>query len=154
MALLRFDPFRDWDRWSEHTWPTANRRVPGMPFDAFRREHDVVLYFDLPGVDPDSIEVTVDKDSLTVAAERPSVRTDGYEVLVAERPSGRFVRQLLLGEGIDAGAVKAEYDAGVLTLTIPRAESAKPRKIQVTAGTGPAIDVSAKESEQSGGHAA
>ncbi len=104
MTLVRFDPFRELDRWSRQARPTLGyARAPRMPFDAVRREHELVLQFDLPGVDPDTIDVTVDKDTLTVAAERTNVRQDGDEVVIAERPSGRFVRQLRLSEGLDAG---------------------------------------------------
>lgn len=135
MTLVRFDPFRELDRWSRQARPTLGyARAPRMPFDAVRREHELVLQFDLPGVDPDTIDVTVDKDTLTVAAERTNVRQDGDEVVIAERPSGRFVRQLRLSEGLDVDAVHADYDSGVLTVVVPVAEAARPRRVQVGSG--------------------
>ncbi len=136
MTVVRFDPFRELDRWSAQARPTLGyARAPRMPFDAVRREHELVLQFDLPGVDPDTIDVTVDKGTLTVAADRTNVRQDGDEVVVSERPTGRFVRQLRLREGLDAEAVRADYDAGVLTVVVPVAEAARPRRVQVGSGT-------------------
>lgn len=146
MTVVRFDPFRELDRWAQQAWAPAGRgRVRTMPFDAVRHDHDVVLHFDLPGVDPESIEVTVEKGSLTVAAERPSVREEGDEVLVAERPTGRLVRQLLLSEGLDTDAVSADYHDGVLTVTVPAAAEVRPRKVAIHTGTQPAVETTATE---------
>ncbi len=155
MSLLRFDPFRDLERWSDEAWGQAGRArpVPGtLAFDAYRREHDLVLHFDLPGVDPDSIEVTVERNSLTVAAERRNLRREGDQPIVSERPTGRFVRQLLLGEGLSTDRVHADYDAGVLTVTVPVADEVRPRKVSVNVGSsGGAIDaVSSRSDEPSG----
>jgi HSP20 family protein len=135
MTLLRFDPFRELDRWSAQARPALGyTRAPRMPFDAVRREHELVLQFDLPGVDPETIDVTVDKGTLTVAAERTNVRQDGDEVVITERPTGRFVRELRLRDGLDAAAVRADYDAGVLTVVVPVAEAARPHRVQVGSG--------------------
>lgn len=136
--LMRFDPFRELDRLTQNVWQTW----PSMPLDAYRRNGDFVVNFDLPGVDPDTIDLTVEKNVLTVTAERSFPRTDSDEIVVAERPQGRFTRQLFLGESLDADDIKANYDAGVLTLHIPVAEKAKPRKVEVTTGQ-KAVEVTA-----------
>jgi HSP20 family protein len=134
MTLLRFDPFRELDRWTEQAWPSRSWRHEALAFDAVRRGHEVVLQFDVPGADPESFEVTVEKGVLTVAGERRSERREGDEVLVARRPAGRFHRQILLGDNLDIDQVKAEYDAGVLTVTLPVADHVQPRKIEVHTG--------------------
>jgi HSP20 family protein len=130
--LMRFDPFRELDRLAEQTW--GGGRLAAMPMDAYRRGDHFVVHFDLPGVDPSSIDLTVEKNVLTVSAERHWEPEEGNEVVVAERPQGRFTRQLFLGEGLDADGIEAGYDGGVLTVRVPVAEQAKPRKVQVTAG--------------------
>ena len=132
--LMRFDPFRELDRLSEQAWGGA--RTPAMPMDAYRRGDHFVVHFDLPGVDPSSIDLTVEKNVLTVSAERRWEPEEGNEVVVAERPQGHFTRQLFLGEGLDADGIEADYDSGVLTVRVPVAEQAKPRKVQVTSGGG------------------
>ena len=132
--LMRFDPFRELDRLTEQTWSGA--RLPAMPMDAYRRGDHFVVHFDLPGVDPSSIDLTVEKNVLTVSAERHWEPAEGNQVVVAERPQGRFSRQLFLGEGLDADHIEASYDQGVLTVTLPVAEAAKPRKVEITAGGG------------------
>src|SRR5687767_8593886 len=129
--LMRFDPFRELDRLTQTPWAGSR---PVMPMDAYRRNGDFVVHFDLPGVDPSSIDLTVEKNVLTVAAERSWTRAEGDQVLVAERPQGRFSRQLFLGERLDHDRVEARYDHGVLTLTVPVAEAAKPKKVEVTLG--------------------
>jgi HSP20 family protein len=133
--LMRFDPFRELDRLAEQTW--SGSRLPAMPMDAYRRGDHFVVHFDLPGVDPSSIDLTVEKNVLTVSAERHWEPAEDHQVVVAERPQGSFSRQLFLGEGLDAEAIEASYDAGVLTVRVPVAEQAKPRKVQVTAGGSP-----------------
>jgi HSP20 family protein len=127
--LFRFDPFRELDRM---TPPSPAPRPAPMPLDAFRRGSDVVINFDLPGIDPESVDVTVDKNVLKVTAERSWTPREGDEVVVAERPQGRFSRQLFLGDSLAADRVAARFDLGVLTVTIPVAESAKPRKVEIT----------------------
>ena len=125
--LMRFDPFRDLDRFAQQV--TGSRQW--MPMDAYRKDEHVYVHFDLPGVDPDSIELTVERNSLNVSAERSWYYADSADVLASERPQGKVSRQLLLGENLDLDHLEANYDRGVLTLTIPVAESAKPRKVQV-----------------------
>jgi HSP20 family protein len=136
--LMRFDPFRELDRLSQAPW--GNSR-PVMPMDAYRRNGDFVVHFDLPGVDPASIDLTVEKNVLTVTAERRFARQEGDEITVSERPQGRFNRQLFLGESLDPDRIKANYDQGVLTLHIPVAERAKPRKVEISAGSPEAVEV-------------
>jgi HSP20 family protein len=112
-----------------------------MPMDAYRRNGDFVVHFDVPGVDPASIDLTVEKNVLTVTAERHFPRQEGDEITVSERPQGRFNRQLFLGESLDPERISANYDHGVLTLHIPVAERAKPRKVEISAGTPEAVEV-------------
>lgn len=131
---MRFDPFRELDRLSDEV--TGAGRSPVMAMDAFRNGDRVEVNFDLPGVDPDSIDITVEKNQLNVRAERHWDGADERQVIAAERPQGSFSRSLFLGEGLDPDRIDADYDRGVLTLTIPVAEQAKPRKINV--GTGQA----------------
>jgi len=133
--LLRFDPFRELDRVTEPVWnrPTAESL---MPMDAIRRGDRVVVKFDLPGVEPDSIDLTVERNVLSVKAERRPDRAEGDEVLASERRHGSIARQLLLGDTLDGGGVEADYDGGVLTVHIPVAAAAKPRKVSVGAGGG------------------
>ncbi|MDP8987922.1 MAG: Hsp20/alpha crystallin family protein [Actinomycetota bacterium] len=143
--LMRFDPFRDIDRLTEQL--AGERRPSPMPMDAYREDDHFVVQFDLPGVDPESIDLTVEKNALTVRAERSWQAGDGVDILVAERPQGSFSRQLFLGEGLDADGIEARYDQGVLRVTIPVAERAKARRIEVGTGRGgQAIDASSTES--------
>lgn len=129
--LLRFDPFRDIDRLADQM--LAGTRVPRMmPMDAYRSGDHYVLHLDLPGVDPASVDLTVEDSTLTIKAERPARSEEGVQYLVSERPTGSFSRQLVLGEGLDTSQITATYDGGVLTVAIPVAEQAKPRKIEVT----------------------
>lgn len=141
--LLRSDPFRDLDAFAQEAFGTRVRPSV-MPMDAYRRGDTFTVRFDLPGVDPGSIDVTVEKDVLTVSAEREWNIDDETQVVASERRQGNYRRQLFLGKGLDADQVTADYDQGVLTVTIPVAEQAKPRKVAVTAGgAAPAIDVTA-----------
>jgi HSP20 family protein len=133
--VMRFDPFREMDRVAQLVnQQVGNARNTAMPMDAFRGKDQFVVRFDLPGVDPGSIDLTVEKNVLTVRAERSWQPDDGQEVIVQERPQGVFTRQLFLGEALDAEHVEASYNDGVLTLTIPVAEQAKPRKVNVISG--------------------
>lgn len=137
--LLRFDPFRDFDRLTEQLLGDGRTARP-MPMDVYRSGDHYVLHFDVPGIDPATVDLSVEDNVLTVRAARPSRSTDGVEFLVAERPTGEFSRQLVLGNGLDLSRIAATYDAGVLTVTVPVAETAKPRKITVTAsGSGPKV---------------
>ena len=134
--LMRFDPFRELDRLTQ-TWGSG-LRWPVMPMDAYRQGDQFVVQFDLPGVDPSSIDLTVEQNVLTVSAERQWQRTEDQQVVANERPQGSFSRQLFLGEGLDAGRIEARYENGVLTVALPVAEQAKPRKVEITTGNGKA----------------
>ena len=129
--LMRFDPFREFDRLGELA-SLATQTPRTFPMDAYRRGDRFVVEFDLPGVDARSIDMTVEKNVLTVNAERGFEPQEGDEILVAERPRGRYTRQLFLGETLDTENIEANYENGVLTLTIPLAEAAKPRRVEVT----------------------
>jgi HSP20 family protein len=133
MSVLRFDPFRDVDRLAEQMLSAGLRGTPrSVPIDAYRRGDQFFIHLDLPGVDPDAIELTVEQNVLTIRAERRFESEDGDELLISERPQGTFMRQLMLGESLDTDSLKADYDQGVLTLRIPVAEAAKPRRVQIT----------------------
>ena len=132
--LMRFDPFRELDRVTQQVLGSSG--APALPMDAYREGDRFVVHFDLPGVDPQSVELTVDKNVLTVRAERQAAQGDGRQWLVAERPQGSFSRQLFLGETLDTEHIEATHDHGVLTVSIPVAESAKPRKVEIAAGGG------------------
>lgn len=145
--LMRFDPFRELDRLTQPGWTAG--RAPVMPMDAYRDGDHFYVHLDLPGVDPDSIDLTVEKNVLTVSAERRWSREEGTQVVVSERPQGSFTRQLFLGEGLDADRIDARYENGVLTVSIPVAEQAKPRKVAISHGGGAqAIEASATEGGQ------
>ena len=133
--LLRFDPFRELERLSEESLGSRQRST-AVPLDAYRDGERFFVRFDLPGVDPATIDLTVEKNVLTLRAERPFQGTDGQEWVLAERPHGTFTRQVFLGDTLDTGAMTASYDQGVLSLEIPVAERAKPRKIDVAVGAG------------------
>jgi HSP20 family protein len=138
--LMRTDPFRELDRLTQQVFgnlPGTWSRPTAMPMDAYRAGDEFVVVFDLPGVSPDAIELDVERNVLTVKAERrPTAAGDNVEMQVAERPFRVFSRQLFLGEALDTEHVSASYDAGVLTLRIPVAEQAKPRKIEISAAEG------------------
>jgi HSP20 family protein len=144
--LMRTDPFRDFDRLAQQVLGTPARPA-AMPIDAFRQGDEFVIHFDLPGVDASSIDLTVEKNVLTVHAKRDRSVDDGVEMIVAERPQGTFSRQLFLGDTLDTDELRANYADGVLTLRIPVAEKAKPRRVQVTAGvSSTAIEAESQES--------
>ncbi len=132
--LMRTDPFREMDRLAEQFFGTASRPAV-MHLDAYRDGGYFYAAFDLPGVDPDSIDCTVERNVLTVRAERRRPAGDKVELVAAERPMGVFTRQLFLGDTLDADNLEAGYENGVLTLRIPVAERAKPRKVAVTTRT-------------------
>jgi HSP20 family protein len=137
--LLRFDPLRDFDRLTQQM--LSDRRVAGaMPMDVYRSGDHYVLHFDLPGIDPGSVELSVEDNTLTVRATRPPRTSQDVEYLVAERPTGDFTRQLVLGNGLDLAKISATFEAGVLTVTVPVAETAKPRRIRIdSAGESPTV---------------
>jgi HSP20 family protein len=127
--LMRTDPFRDLDRLTQQVFGTTARPTT-MAMDAWRQQDSFVVEFDLPGIDTDSIDLDVERNVLTVRAERPG--REGIEELVAaERPRGVFSRQLILGDNLDTDHITASYHTGVLRLEIPVAEKAKPRKISI-----------------------
>lgn len=131
--VMRFDPFRDLDRLTERLLTTAadmSQTMRTMPLDVYRSGGHYVVHCDLPGVDPGSVDVGVDGRTMTIRARR-SPRAENVEWLTHERPTGAFVRQLSLGNGLDLDHIEATYADGVLTLSIPVAEQAKPRKVSV-----------------------
>jgi HSP20 family protein len=129
MMLMRTDPFRDLDRWTQQAFGTAARPAV-MPMDAWREGDEFIVEFDLPGVAEDSLNLDVERNVLTVHAERPGLNQD-REMVSAERPRGVFSRQLFLGDNLDADRIQASYHNGVLRLSIPVAEKAKPRRIKI-----------------------
>jgi HSP20 family protein len=132
--LMRTDPFREFDRLAQQLLGIGTTSRPAvMPMDAWREGDVFKLEFDLPGISPDTLDVDVERNVLTIKAERPA-RTGDWEPLAAERPTGHFSRQLVLGENLDLERLDAHYEDGVLSITIPVAEKAKPRKIEVTRG--------------------
>ncbi|WP_425562391.1 Hsp20/alpha crystallin family protein [Microlunatus aurantiacus] len=130
---MRTDPFRDLDRLAQQVFGAdgTQARPSAMPMDAWREGDTFLVEFDLPGVDVDSIDLDVERNVITVRAERPNRASDA-ELLAAERPRGVFSRQLVLGDNLDTQRIGANYRSGVLTLRIPVAEKAKPRKISIT----------------------
>lgn len=136
--LMRTDPFRELDRLTQQLLGhNGNWSRPAvMPMDAYRSGEEFVVHFDLPGVDPSSIDLNVERNVLTVKAERTGEPGEDVEWQVAERPRGVYSRQLFLGDTLDTDNINAHYDAGVLTLRIPVTQAAKPRKIEITAGGG------------------
>lgn len=141
--LLRFDPFREMDRAFNQVrqWQRSS-----FPMDAYRHGDTFVVHLDLPGVDPASIDCEYERNVLTITAERSWRPVEGDDVVAAERTHGAFRRQLMLGDGLDAANMHATYEHGVLTLTIPVAERAKPRKIAIASTGGDALEVGASSS--------
>lgn len=131
--LVRYDPFRDLDR------KTSRRQW--MPMDAFRHDQSVELRFDLPGIEPTSLDVEVERNVLSVRAERFWTPAEGDEVLAQERPQGTVARQVMLGDALDTDRLEATYDAGVLSISIPVAEQAKARKVEIQQGSGQPLEV-------------
>ena len=138
--LMQYDPFREIDRLTSGLFRPRDW-ASWMPMDAIRKDDRVELRFDLPGVRPDSIDLTVERNVLTVKAERSSGADEGSETLAHERTWGSFYRQVRLGEALDADRVEATYEDGVLHVTVPVAETAKPRKVEVQTGEAQSIDV-------------
>ena len=133
--LMRTDPFREIDRLTQQVFGNLGTpaRPSVMPMDAWRAGEEFVVQFDLPGVDPSTVDVDVERNVLTVKAERPVLNGE-HELIASERPRGVFSRQLILGDNLDTERVRADYESGVLTLRIPVAERAKPRRIEVARG--------------------
>jgi HSP20 family protein len=145
--LVQNDPFRDIDAWFDRMTGRAsgNGSWP-MPMDAYKRGNDLWVDLDLPGVAADSVDIDVERNVLTVTAQRSWERQEGDQVYLAERHRGTFRRQVHLGDGLDAERIEARYNDGVLTLRIPVAAAAQPRKVQVQTGSSSqAIDAAATE---------
>jgi HSP20 family protein len=134
--LMRTDPFRELDRLTQQLFGATgtSARPAVMPMDAYRTGEEFVVHFDLPGVSPDSINLDVERNVLTVKAERSPEYAENADIQIAERPRGVFSRQLFLGESLDPEHIHATYDAGVLTVRIPVAAQAKPRRIAIQGG--------------------
>lgn len=142
--LMRFDPFREMDRLVQAPWGTVRNSVP---MDVYRRGEEFLVRVDLPGVDPASIDLQIEKNVLTLHAERSWAPSDGDEVLVSERPQGTFTRRLFLGDGLETDHISAKYENGVLSIIVPVAETAKSRKVEIAVGSsGNVIDAPATES--------
>jgi HSP20 family protein len=140
--LMMSDPFRQFDRLTQQVLGTAARPA-AMALDAWREGNDFVVAVDLPGVQTESIDLNVEQNVLTIRAERKDTTGEGVELIAAERPRGVFSRQLMLGETLDTENVTASYNGGVLTVRIPVAEKAQPRKIEITSGAGAQQQISA-----------
>ena len=141
--LMRTDPFRDFDRLAQQVFGAGTTSRPAvMPMDAWREGDTFVLEFDLPGVSHESIDIDVERNVVTIKAERPR-RNGDWELLASERPTGHFSRQLVLGDNLDLEHLDAAYDAGVLRLRVPVAEKAKPRKVEISVGSNEAKSIDA-----------
>jgi HSP20 family protein len=140
VSVLRFDPFgdpfRQMDRLTSQLL-SGTRTPMGMPIDVSQTDDGFHVCLDLPGVDPDSVDITTERNTLTIKAERRAEYEDGQNVLIAERPQGTFTRQLQLGDTVDTENIQASYSDGVLHLTLPMTQAAQPRRVQVrTEGSG------------------
>jgi HSP20 family protein len=129
VTLMRFDPFRELDRLAEQTMSVGARAVHSMPMEALRRGDEFIVHLDVPGVGPDDIDLTVERNVVSIRVRRLPDRQEGDEVLIDERPHGEFARQLFLGDNLDADRLTADTRDGVLTLTIPVSEASKPRRV-------------------------
>jgi len=133
MLLRTTDPFRDFDRLTQQLLGSTNRPAV-MPMDAWREGDRFVIELDVPGVSPETIDIDVERNVLTVRAERVA-RNGDWELLASERSKGAFSRQLVLGDNLDLDRIEAAYDGGVLRLVVPVAEKAKPRKVEISTGS-------------------
>jgi HSP20 family protein len=130
---IGYDPFRELDQLAQQLM-SGGRSPRSFPMDAYRRGDDFFIHLDLPGVDPGSIDITVEGSNITISAERRFNQHEDDEVLVGERPQGRFSRDLRVGTRIDSDAIEADYEGGVLTLRLPIAAEAKARRVEVRSG--------------------
>ncbi len=146
--LVQNSPFRELDNLFNQAFSGDARRAAGrpMPMDAYRRDDNVWVHLDLPGVTADSVDISVERNVLTVSAERSYQRQEGDRLYFDERPEGAFRRQVSLGEGLDADGIEADYTDGVLTLRIPVVPQAQPRKINVSSGQ-TALDTSSTDAD-------
>ena len=148
--LLRFDPFQTFDRLSRELFSYPGWTGSGsgwMPMDAWRRGDVVEVAFDLPGIDPGSVDLTVEQNILTVKAERRWQPEEGVAYFVRERPQGTFTRQIVLSDAVDLDKVEARYENGVLFVTAPVAETAKPHRFEIKAGNGHGRQITAGSSK-------
>ena len=150
MTVIRFDPFQELDRLTRQL-AGGGRGPRSMPMEAYRRGDQFFVHLDLPGVSPDDVQLTVERNVVAVRAERRPLWQQGDDVLVDETPQGPFSRQLFLGENLDAGRLEASFDHGTLTLTSPLAEQAKPRRIQISAKSRGPQQVQASGGQQAAG---
>jgi HSP20 family protein len=155
MSVLRFDPFgdplRQMDRLTNQLL-SGTRTPMGMPMDVWQTEDGFHVCLDLPGVDPDSVDITTERNMLTIRAERRAEYQQGQNVLIAERPQGTFTRQLQLGDTVDTENIQASYGDGVLHLTLPMTQAAQPRRVQVRTEGGGQRQVTVEgETEEPGG---
>jgi HSP20 family protein len=127
---ISHDPFREFDQLAQQ-FISGGRSPRSFPMDAYKRRDDFLVHMDLPGVDPSSIDITVEGSNLTISAERRFEQQEEDQILVSERPQGRFSRDLRIGTQVDSDAIEANYDDGVLTLRLPVAAQAKPRRVEV-----------------------
>lgn len=142
MLLTSFDPFaQEFDRLAQRAFGPAAAGRPAMRMDGIRRKDDILLRFDLPGIDPESIEVTVDRGVLAVSARRVEEYAEGEKLFIRERLMGSFARRVHLSDTVDADKIEAGYTAGVLTVRVPLTAKALPRKVEVTAQ--PKVEISA-----------
>jgi HSP20 family protein len=131
MTLMRFDPFRELDRLAEQALAVGARATRSMPMEALRRGEEFLVFLDLPGVQRDDVDVTVERNVVSIRARRVPQRQEDDEVIVDERPYGEFARQLFLGENLDPGGLTADMDNGVLTMRVPVSEASKPRRVSL-----------------------
>jgi HSP20 family protein len=146
--LMRTDPFRELDRVAQQVFGTAARPA-AMPIDAYRKGDEFVVLLDLPGCDPASIDLTVERNVLAVHAERSRPGDDDVELLIGERPTGTFSRQLFLAETLDSEHIAADYTDGVLRVRVPVMEQAKPRQIDIAVGKSQPASIEASSHEDS-----
>ena len=130
MTLMRFDPFRELDRLADQALAGA-RTVRTLPMEALRRGDQFIVSIDVPGTEPNDVDVTIERNVVEITARRRPIRQEGDDVIVDERPQGEFRRQLFLGENLDPNNLSAACDRGVLTLTIPVSEASKPSKVEI-----------------------
>ena len=130
MTLMRFDPFRELDRLADQALAGA-RTVRTLPMEALRRGDQFIVSIDVPGTEPNDVDVTIERNVVEITARRRPIRQEGDDVIVDERPQGEFRRQLFLGENLDPNNLSAACYRGVLTLTIPVSEASKPRKVEI-----------------------
>jgi HSP20 family protein len=147
MTVIRFDPFQEFDRLTRQML-SGGRGPRAMPMEAYRRGDQFFVHLDLPGVNPDDVQLTVEGNVVSVRAERRSLWREGDDVLVDETPQGTFSRQLYIGDNLDGGRLEASFDQGILTLMIPVAEQAKPRRIEIRPQSGGPQQVQASGGDQ------